>query len=111
MKSVFAATDEPRYLGAYNRENVLDLLALAATEAANAVGVTRAALSTFFNDRIALSDGMALRTEKTFGLPVEPLVRMRCDFDIAQSQARTYLIQVARYVQRQSPSRHELSGW
>jgi addiction module HigA family antidote len=68
------------------------------TAAAAALGVTRAALSAFLNERSSLSPEMAIRIEKAFGLSMETLMRMQNSFDIAQARKREGEIDVARYV-------------
>jgi addiction module HigA family antidote len=84
--------------GRYVREQMLDTLQLSVTEAADLLGITRTALSAFLNGRAALSSDMALRIEKVFGIPVDQLMHMQCDFDIAQARAREGSIVLTRYM-------------
>jgi addiction module HigA family antidote len=93
-----ATSDHSGHPGPYIRVQVLDLLNLSVTDAAEAVGITRAAFSTFLNARASLSADMALRIEKAFAIPMEHLMHMQCDFDIAQARARAGDINVARFV-------------
>jgi len=65
--------------------------------AAQALGVTRAALSTLLNERASLSPEMALRVEKAFGGSMDTLMRMQNSFDIARTRKREGEIRVARY--------------
>jgi addiction module HigA family antidote len=68
--------------------------------AARVIGVTRAALSTFLNERASLSPDMAIRIEKAFGVSMETLMRMQNSFDIAQAHRREREIKVNRYVSK-----------
>ncbi len=61
------------------------------------LGITRAALSAFLNERAALSPEMAIRIEKAFGVSMETLMRMQGSFDIAQARQRAAGIELARY--------------
>lgn len=88
---------QPIHPGAFVKAEVVEPLGISVTDAAVALGITRAALSTFLNCRSHLSPDMALRIEKAFGLSMETLMRMQCSFDIAQARAREHQIAVARY--------------
>jgi addiction module HigA family antidote len=57
----------PSHPGATLREDVLPALGLSVTDAAQALGVTRVALSRVLNERAAISPEMALRIEKWLG--------------------------------------------
>lgn len=83
--------------GPYVRSHTIDAFELSVKEAAKVLGITRTALSAFLNARASLSPDMALRIEKAFGLSVEELMHMQCDFDIAQARAREADIPVAPY--------------
>lgn len=58
----------PPHPGETLREDVFPALGLSVTEAAEQLGVTRAALSRVLNGRAALSPEMALRLEKWLGM-------------------------------------------
>ena len=88
----------PGHPGPFIRAQVLDRLALSVTEAAEAVGITRAAFSAFVNGRASLSAEMALRIEKAFAVPMDQLMHMQCDYDITQARAREAEITVARFM-------------
>ena len=64
------------------------------TGAAEALGVTRATLSTLLNERARLSPEMALRVEKAFGVSMDTLMRMQNSYDIAQTRKRESEIKV-----------------
>src|SRR3954453_5282426 len=87
----------PAHPGAFLKSEVVDALELSVTDAAKALGVTRAALSALLNERAALSSEMALRVEKAFGLSMETLMRMQNSYDIAQARRRAGQIKVARF--------------
>jgi addiction module HigA family antidote len=94
----------PPHPGAFVKAEVIEALNLSVTEAAEALGITRAALSTFLHGRSNLSPEMALRIEKAFGLSMDTLMRMQCSYDIAQARAREGDIKVARYVPKPNPA-------
>lgn len=83
--------------GAFVKHKVLQPLGLSVTEAADALGVTRPALSALLNERAHLSPDMAIRIEKAFNVPMETLMRMQNSFDIAQARKREAEIKVERY--------------
>lgn len=87
----------PAHPGTFVREKVVGPLGLSVTDAAQALGVTRPALSALLNGRTQLSPEMALRIEKAFGVPVDRLMRMQNRFDIAQIRKRAGDIDVPRY--------------
>jgi addiction module HigA family antidote len=67
------------------------------TSAAEALGVTRAALSALLNERARLSPEMGLRIEKAFGVSMDTLMRMQNSYDIAQARNREAEIDVAPF--------------
>jgi addiction module HigA family antidote len=87
----------PAHPGGFVKTEIVEPLGLSVTDAAQALGITRAALSTFLNERAALSPDMAIRIEKAFGVSMETLMRMQNSFDIAQAHKREGEIAVARY--------------
>ena len=88
----------PPHPGSFVRTEIIDPLGLSVTAAAAALGVTRTALSSFLNERSALSPEMALRIEKAFGVNMDTLMRMQNSYDIAQARRREGEIKVARFV-------------
>ena len=70
---------------------------LTVTAAAQALGVTRATLSTLLNEHSQLSPEMALRIEKAFGVSMDTLMRMQNSYDIAQARKREGEIDVAPF--------------
>jgi len=87
----------PPHPGAFVRTEIIEPLGLSVTAAAAALGITRAAFSTFLNERSSLSPEMALRIEKAFGVSMDTLMRMQNSHDIAQARGREAEIKVARY--------------
>jgi addiction module HigA family antidote len=69
-------------------------MGLSVTEAAHALGITRAALSAFLNEHSSLSAEMAIRIEKAFGLSMDTLMRMQNSYDIVQARKREHEIKV-----------------
>lgn len=88
----------PAHPGGFVKTEVITPLGLSVTDAAHALGITRAALSAFLNERTSLSPDMAIRVEKAFGVSMETLMRMQNSFDIAQARKREGDIAVVRYV-------------
>ncbi len=87
----------PAHPGRFSRMEILEPLGLTVTEAARALGVTRAALSALLNGRASLSPDMALRVEKAFGPKMDTLMRMQASYDIAEARDRAGKIKVKRY--------------
>lgn len=87
----------PAHPGGFVRTEIIAPLGLTVTAAADALGVTRPALSALINERASLSAEMALRLEKAFGVSMETLMRMQTSFDIAAMRRREGEIEVARF--------------
>ncbi len=87
----------PAHPGGFVKHEIIEPLELSVTAAAQALGVTRATLSTLLNERASLSPEMALRIEKAFGVSMDTLMRMQNSYDIAQTRARAGEIKVARF--------------
>ena len=88
----------PAHPCGFVKTEIIEPLGLSVTDAAQALGITRAALSAFLNERTSLSPDMAIRIEKAFGVSMDTLMRMQNSFDIAQAHRRKGEISVARYV-------------
>ncbi|MCR8548665.1 HigA family addiction module antitoxin [Salipiger sp. P9] len=84
----------PAHPGGFVRAQVIAPLGLSVTDAAQALGVTRPALSKFLNARAHLSPEMALRIEKAFGVPMDELMQMQNSFDIAETRKKEKDIKV-----------------
>jgi addiction module HigA family antidote len=94
----------PPHPGSFVRAEIIEPAELSVTAAAEALGVTRPALSSFLNERSSLSPDMALRIEKAFGVSMDTLMRMQSSYDIAQARKREGEIKVARYAASTHPS-------
>lgn len=84
----------PAHPGGFVKSEIVEALGLSVTRTADVLGVTRAALSAFLNERSHLSPDMALRIEKAFSVPMDTLMRMQNSFDIAQARKRAGTINV-----------------
>ena len=78
----------PVHPGGFVKREIVDARDLSVTRAAQALGVTRPALSALLNERAHLSPEMALRIEKVFGVSMDTLMRMQNSYDIAQTRKR-----------------------
>ena len=90
----------PAHPGGFVKSEIIEALDLSVTDAAEALGVTRPALSALLNERAALSPEMALRIEKAFGVSMDTLMRMQNSYDIARARRRGGQIKVARFVRK-----------
>lgn len=88
----------PAHPGAFLKSEIIAPLGLSVTAAAQALGVTRPALSALLNERAALSPEMALRIEKAFGVRMDTLMRMQSNFDIAEARKREGEFDIPRYM-------------
>ncbi|ATI80608.1 HigA family addiction module antitoxin [Sphingobium yanoikuyae] len=88
---------DPTHPGWFVKRKIIESHGLSVTEAAQALGVTRPALSALLNGRAHLSPEMALRIEKAFGLSLDTLMQMQNSFDIAQVRKRAADIKVVRF--------------
>lgn len=87
----------PPHPGAFIRTEILEPLKLTVTAGADALGVSRPALSNLLNGQADLSGDMALRIEKAFGVRMETLMRMQVSYDIVRMRQREKSIVVRRY--------------
>ena len=87
----------PAHPGGFVKSEIVEALGLSVTAAAQALGVTRPALSALLNERAHLSPEMALRIEKAFGVSMDTLMRMQNSFDIAQTRKREDEIKVKAF--------------
>jgi antitoxin HigA-1 len=78
----------PAHPGGFVKTEIIEPLGLSVTGAADVLGITRAALSAFLNQRADLSPDMAIRLDKAFGVSMETLMRMQNSYDIAQAHKR-----------------------
>ena len=87
----------PPHPGGVLRRQVLAPLGLTVTQTANALGVSRPAISNLLNGRVALSPEMAIRFEKAFGADMETLMALQHAYGVANARKSAGEIRVARY--------------
>lgn len=88
---------DPPHPGLVVLNTCLEPLGLNISAGAQALGVSRQALSSLVNGRSSLSVEMALRLEKAFGSTAATWIRLQANYDIAQARKRADEIQVERY--------------
>lgn len=93
----------PPHPGLFLKTELLEGRSLNVSGAAEALHVTRPALSAMLNGRAALTSEMALRFEKAFGLSMETLMRMQHAYDIAQARLNADQIDVPPYTPKAKP--------
>ena len=86
----------PAHPGEVIRELCLKPLNLTVTASANALGVTRKALSDLLNGHSGLSPDMAIRLEKIGWSSADHWLRMQLQYDLWQARRRAGKIKVRR---------------
>jgi antitoxin HigA-1 len=76
------------------REECLKPLGLSVTAAAEALGVTRKALSDLLNGHTGVSPDMAIRLEKVFGSTADTWLGMQMQYDLWEARQRSDKITV-----------------
>jgi len=74
----------------------LDELKISVTDAAKALGVTRATLSRLLNGKAGVSPQMALRLEKALGSSAGFWLRLQLNYDLAHVHAESGKLRVQR---------------
>ena len=87
---------DPPHPGDFIRTEIIEPAGLTVTAAAEALRVSRPALSSLLNGKASLSGEMALRIEKAFGVKMDTLMRMQSAYEITQTRKREKQIQVRR---------------
>jgi addiction module HigA family antidote len=87
----------PSHPGGFVRTEILDELGLSISRTAEILGVRRATLSDFLNEKAALSPEMALRIEKAFAVSMDTLLPMQAWYDSHAMRQREAEIEVRRY--------------
>ena len=86
----------PPHPGDFIRTEIVEPTGLTVTAAAQALQVSRPALSSLLNGKADLSGEMALRIEKAFGVRMDTLMRMQASYNIAQTRKLESKIRVQR---------------
>jgi len=89
---------KPVHPGRFVRIEILEDLDLSVARAADILGVRRATLSSFVNEKAALSPEMALRLEKAFGVSMDTLLRLQAWHDAERMRAHADEVTVEPYV-------------
>ncbi len=87
----------PPHPGEIVREDCLKPLNLTVTEAAEALGITRKALSSILNGHAGISAQMALRLSQAFGSTPETWLSMQMQYDLWQAKKRAGKFKVRRF--------------
>ncbi len=87
---------DPAHPGEVIRELCLKPLGLTVTEAAQALGVTRKALSDLLNGHSGLSIDMAIRLEKVGWSTADHWLRMQLQHDLSAARGRANKIKVRK---------------
>ncbi|AXB80629.1 HigA family addiction module antitoxin [Novosphingobium sp. P6W] len=82
--------------GTWLRTELVEPYRLTIVAGAEALGVTRVALSNLLNDKAALCANMALRFEKGFGISADTMMRMQASYDVAQARTHADELHVTR---------------
>jgi addiction module HigA family antidote len=88
----------PPHPGDLIKTEIVEVLGLNVSKAAELLKVRRATLSDLLRGKAALTPEMALRIEKVFGPDMNHLLRMQLAYDVAKTRARERNILVKRYV-------------
>ena len=86
----------PAHPGEIVREECLKPLGLTVTAAAEALGITRKALSDLLNGHTGVSPDMAIRLEKVFGSTADTWLRMQMQRDLWEARQSADEIKVNR---------------
>jgi antitoxin HigA-1 len=93
----------PPHPGEVIRDLCLEPLGLSVTQAAEALGVTRKALSELLNCHAGISPAMALRLEKAFGRSAESWMALQQQYDLWLARRAVKLTKVRRLVEQPEP--------
>lgn len=81
----------PPRTGDFVEREIVEARGLTVTRAAEEMGVSRTTLSAFLNGRTRLSEDLALRIERAFGVRSATLLRMQHAWDTAPARSRSRL--------------------
>ena len=86
----------PPHPGLLVKYDCIEALGLTVTSAAEALGVTRQALSNLINGNSGILPEMAIRLEKALGGTAEGWLRMQLGYDLAEARKNAAHIKVKR---------------
>lgn len=87
----------PPHPGAFVKTEIIEPLGLTVSAAAGLLGVSRPTLPKLLNGGSSLSEPMALRIEKAFGVKMDTLMRMQASCEIARTRSRNDDFAISRY--------------
>lgn len=96
-ENAVARMRNPPHPGEFIRTEILEPRGLSVTAGAEALQVSRPALSNLLHGKADLSGEMALRIEKAFGVSMDTLLRMQASYAIARTRRRESEIHVERF--------------
>ncbi|MEO8392152.1 MAG: HigA family addiction module antitoxin [Chloroflexota bacterium] len=96
------AIKKPVHPGKRVKQDCLEAFGLSITDAARALGVSRASVSRLVNCRVSLSPEMAIRLSKAFGSTPEAWLQMQFAYDLAQVEKKAARIKVQPYLPQES---------
>ena len=88
----------PPHPGELIKTEIIEVLGLSVSKAAEILKVRRATLSDLLHGKAALTPEMALRIEKAFGPDMDHLLRMQLAYDVAKTREHAGGISIKRYV-------------
>jgi addiction module HigA family antidote len=97
-------THHPAHPGEVIREACLKPLGVTVTAAAEALGVTRKALSDLLNGHSGISPDMAIRLEKVGWSTADHWLRMQLQRDLWEARQRTDSIKVTKRFAESAPA-------
>jgi addiction module HigA family antidote len=90
------AMKNPPHPGELVKQECIEALEMSVTDAADALGVTRQALSNLINGQSGISPEMAIRLEKAFGGTAEGWLKLQLAHDLATARKNIARIKVRR---------------
>lgn len=76
-------TDALKHPGQYLRETYLEPRGISVTEAAKLIGISRPGVSNFLNGKVSVTENIAVRVERAFGMPKADLLKKQAEYDAA----------------------------
>lgn len=89
---------DPPHPGEHVRITCLQPLGLTVTAAAQALGVSRKALSELVNGHSGVSPDMAIRLSKAFGSSAKHWMRLQMNYDLWHAEQRNEDLEIERFV-------------